>query len=316
MDWSAPITSKSNARVKALRAALSGKARQPGDLLGLEGEHLIHEASLAHHELETVYFREGSERLLEKATRAGLRAKQTVLLSAEVFDSAVSTTSPQGIAATWIIRDPEQPSPQENALLLEDLQDPGNLGTLIRSAHGFGFGRVMVTPDTANHWNPKAVRAASGSIFRVPVVRHTLQDIVAQLRLEGVRIFAAVAQFNWSPECGSPVFAAPHGVLTGRVDNHLAPEGGRYNLPAPPKSGGSYAASNSFDTDFVEPCAILIGNEGAGLSAEARRLADEQVSIPCSAESLNAAVAGSILMYEQMRQRTLRIWARKQGLRP
>ena len=71
------------------------------------------------------------------------------------------------------------------------------------------------------------------------------------------------------------------------------------------------------DTTFTLPCAIMIGNEGAGLSDKALALADEQVYIPGGAsESLNAAVAGSILMYESMRQITLRLWARKQGLRP
>ena len=69
------------------------------------------------------------------------------------------------------------------------------------------------------------------------------------------------------------------------------------------------------DADYLDPCPILIGNEGAGLSLKARRLADEQVIIPSGVESLNAAVAGSILMYEVMSQRVLRQWARKQGLR-
>jgi len=77
-----------------------------------------------------------------------------------------------------------------------------------------------------------------------------------------------------------------------------------------------YAASLVYDADFVTPCAILIGNEGAGLSEKALSLADERVQIPSSVESLNAGVAGSILMYEEMRQRVLRLWAHKKGLRP
>ena len=313
-----PITSRTNARVKTLRAAFSGKASKPGEMVGLEGENLLVEAMLAGLELDTVFVREGSEGVLERQRlrTIGLQAKNWAVVSREVFDSAVGTVSPQGIAATWVICDPEPAGSASNVLVLEGLQDPGNLGTLIRSAHGFGFRRVMVTPDTANQWNPKAVRAASGSIFRVPVVRRSLEDIAAQLRSEGVRVFAAVAGFLSGPEYGAPIYAAPHGVLTGRVPNDLAPKGSRYNLPVWADNGDSYAASMSYDTDFVEPCAIFIGNEGAGLSQQARRFADEQVSIPCSAESLNAAVAGSILMYEQMRQRTLRLWARKQGLRP
>lgn len=305
---SPPITSRSNARVKALRASLSGEARRGGDLLGLEGEHLVKEATLAGLVFETVYVREGSEGILDhRGWPEQIRAESRVVLSREVFDSAVSTATPQGIAATWVIRDPAGRSPRPAAgMILENLQDPGNLGTLIRSAAAFNMGEVLVTPETVNPWNPKVVRAAAGAAFRVPVRRLPLEEAVAQLRSAGVRVFAAVSSLESDPGYGSPVLAAPHGVLTGRV----------VNAGAPPSEPPGYAASFSVDTDFVEPCAIMIGNEGAGLSVEARRLADEQVLIPCSMESLNAAVAGSVLMYEVMRQRTLRVWARQQGLRP
>ena len=80
-------------------------------------------------------------------------------------------------------------------------------------------------------------------------------------------------------------------------------------------SGCSWPGELSYDTDFLPPWAILIGNEGAGLSDEALASADEQVQIPCAAESLNAAVAGSILLYEAMRQLPLRTWAQSHGLR-
>lgn len=317
-----PITSRTNARVKALRQALSGEARKPGDLLGLEGPNLIQDAHMRGLKFETVYVREGSERVLERPARWGetLRTRNWVVLSPEVFDSAVTTSAPQGVAATWIIEDPPPREGRRCAgLVLENIQDPGNLGTLIRSAAAFGLGDVMVTPDCANHWNPKVVRAAAGASFVTRVQRTPLAEIGAQLRSEGVRIFAAVSGFLSGPEFGFPVMAGRHGVLTGRIDNVRASEEFRYRehpLDGDGPEGERYAASLSYDTDFVEPCAILIGNEGAGLSQEARRLADEQVLIPCSVESLNAAVAGSVLMYEVMRQRTLRAWARTQGLRP
>jgi TrmH family RNA methyltransferase len=316
-----PITSRTNARVKALRAAFSGKASRPGELLGVEGSTLIGVLHKEGHSFETVYLREGSESSLDPGWSSGLRTAHWAVLSREVFDSAVNTASPQGIAATWIIRAPEPSAPESgNVLVLEDLQDPGNVGTLIRSAMSFGFGQVCVTPATASQWNPKVVRASAGAVFRMPVVREPLDRIASRLRAAGVRIFAAVASFSIGPEHGTPVMAAPHGVLTGRIANAVAPATDRYNnrlkdiYDAEPTDG--YAASHSYDTDFVEPCAIMIGNEGAGLSAAARSLADEQVSIPHNYESLNAAVAGSILMYEVTRQITLRLWARRQGLRP
>ncbi len=274
--------------MKALRASLTGQARRPGDLLGLEGAHLVQEAHAAGLSFQTVYLRQGSEVGLEQETdqggdwRSHLRTANWAVLSPEVFDSAVSTVTPREIAATWVIQETVRKTPASHVLVLEGLQDPGNLGTLIRSAEAFGATRVMVTPDTVHHWNPKAVRAASGSVFRVPVVRLPLEEILSQLRAEGVRTFAAVAE------------AAPGGAVP------------------------------SYDTDFSGRCALLIGNEGAGLSAKAVDLADARVEIPCEVESLNAAVAGSVLLYEAMRQaasgappsRALRTGAWAEGLRP
>ena len=316
-----PITSRTNARVKALRAALSGEARGPGDLLGLEGPNLIREAHARGLSFETAYLREGSEATFYEAARWGetLRTKEWAVLSAGVFDSAVSTRAPQGVAATWVIEEPKPTEGWYTGLVLENIQDPGNLGTLIRSAAAFGMGNVMITPDCVNHWNPKVVRAAAGALFSTRVLRLPLARIGEELQARGVRLFAAVAGFLTGPGDGTAIMAAPHGVLTGRRNNYEA-EKPRYNYPPDQdakegRATDGYPASLSYDTDFLEPCAILIGNEAAGLSQEARRLADEQVQIPCSVESLNAAVAGSVLMYEVMRQRILRQWARQQGLR-
>ena len=313
-----PITSRTNARVKALRASLSGDARRPGDLLGLEGEHLIQEADWAGLSFEAVYLREGSEGTLERNDfYKRLRTEQWVVLSREVFDAAVSTVTPQGVVATWAITDivPMKKS-HPTTLVVENLQDPGNFGTLIRTVGAFGMGPVFVTPETVNQWNPKVVRAASGAMFRVPVARMPMEEIVAQLRSEGVRIFAAVASFRNDDEFGYAEHLGRNGVLTGRVISRQAPEQDRYHRPDPPSGARTYPASLSYDTDFEEPCAIVIGNEGSGLSLSARVLADEQVSIPGIGESMNAAVAGSVLLYEVMRQGPLRLWARQQGLRP
>ena len=277
-----PITSRSNARVKALRASLSGEARHPGDLLGLEGPNLIGEAHAAGYAFETLFFREGSEALSqEKPWLAELRAEHRLVLSRDVFDSTLTTRSPQGVAATCILRElaPRSPGPT-NTLVLERVQDPGNLGTLLRSAESFGIPRVMVTDDTANQWNPKVVRAGAGAVLRTPIQRATVKELLGKLRAEGTRIFAAVAHFSDTRNSGRP------------------------------------AASFSYDAVFPHPCAILIGNEGSGLSEEALSLADEQVLIPGNgSESLNAAVAGSILMYECMRETALRLTAGRQGRR-
>ena len=260
MELVAPITSKSNARVKALRASFSGKSTRAGELLGLEGEHLIAEAHRSRIAFDTVFVREGSEAVLQRASLAGLHSKSWVRLSAEVFKSAVETASPQGIAAMVTIPEVAQAKAIKGVVLvLESLQDPGNLGTLLRSAEAFGAELVMATPGTVNEWNPKVVRASAGSVFRVPVLRGTLQEIKGWL--SNSQLIAAVAQMD--------------------------------------------ASTSLFDVDMKPLCALMIGNEGAGLSAEALAMADVRVRIPCAVESLNAAVAGSTLLYEAMRQREL-----------
>ena len=260
MPAPAPITSKSNARVKALRASFSGKPSQPGDLLGLEGEHLIAEAIRSGLVLETLFLREGSEDVIARPALAAVDAHSTLTLSRDVFASAVETASPQGIAATLLIPTlaPPTQQPESITLILESLQDPGNLGTLIRSAEAFGVQQIFLTPDTVNPWNPKVVRASAGSVFRVPITRAPLAQIVALLQ-KGTVLYAAVAQ-----------------------------------------PGNSLSL---LETTFAPHTSILIGNEGAGLSEEALTLAQVRVRIPCAVESLNAAIAGSTLLYEALRQR-------------
>jgi TrmH family RNA methyltransferase len=261
MELGVPISSKSNARVKTLRASFSGRAARPGELLGIEGEHLVAEALRSGVKLEMVFVRAGSEAVLQRTSLAGLRAKHWVLLSADVFASAVETASPQGIAATIAIPEPMVAHETRGvALVIEGLQDPGNLGTLLRSAEAFGAVQVLVTPETVNQWNPKVVRASAGSVFRVPVIRAPLKEI--RQKLKDSRLIAAVVQ--------------------------------------------SHGAVSLLKSDLAASCALMIGNEGAGLSAEALALADMQVWIPCEVESLNAAVAGSALLYEAMRQREAR----------
>jgi TrmH family RNA methyltransferase len=260
MHFGDPITSKTNARVKALRASFSGKASQPGELLGLEGEHLIAEAVRSGLALETLFLREGSESMLDRPALAGLEPTSTITLNREVFASAVETASPQGIAATILVPEP-QPIAQQlqsTVLILESLQDPGNLGTLIRSAEAFGAQQIFLTPDTVNPWNPKVIRASAGSVFRMPIARASLPQIAAQLKRQGTILYAAVAQHRDS--------------------------------------------TSLLEITFAPRTAFLIGNEGAGLSVYALALAHHRIRIPCAVESLNAAVAGSTLLYEALRQ--------------
>lgn len=255
------ITSRSNTRAKILRAASNGQAAQPGDLLAIEGENLIAEALRSGLRFDSVFLREGSEAVIERPSLRALVADNWTVLNKDVFESAVDTASPQGIAA--LVPVPELPAmdfanSSGPVLVIESLQDPGNLGTLLRSAEAFGIRQIFTTQDTVNRWNPKVVRASAGSVFRVPVVRAPLASVKDFLAPFGYRFFAAVVQAK-----------------------------------------GTIAVT---DADLSGACALMLGNEGAGLSSQAISLADTRINIPCAVESLNAAIAGSTLMYEAMRQ--------------
>jgi TrmH family RNA methyltransferase len=257
------VTSRANPRVKQLRAAFAGHARLSGGLAAIEGEHLLQEALRSGLHIKTVFL---SERIDPPAWLP--RGVEQLYLTDEALSSAVDTQHPQGIAAllippTWDI---ESAFPAKQAPLLliaAALQDPGNLGTLIRSAEAFGATAVLTTAGTASEWNQKALRASAGSVFRVPVVAATPADILA-LKSRGLCLFAAVAGNPQGPDA-LPVAAA----------------------------------------DLAQPCALMIGNEGSGLTTELLQIATARITIPTPGpvESLNAAVAGSLLLYEASRQR-------------
>jgi TrmH family RNA methyltransferase len=257
------VTSRSNARVKQLRAAFAGQARLSGGLVAVEGDNLLSEALRSGMVLKTVFVSDG--RTLPSMVPHGV---EVMWLTEEVFASVMETRAPQGVAALLVppvheLKDVVERSEEVAPLILVagGLQDPGNLGTLVRSAEAFGASGVLTTPGTVRGWNQKALRASAGSIFRMPVVGVALEELAA-LKASGVRLLAAVAE--------------------DYADTVAAPA-----------------------VDFRGACALMIGNEGAGLSEELLELADVRVTIPCPGrvESLNAAVAGSLLLYEASRQR-------------
>lgn len=145
-------------------------------------------------------------------------------------------------------------------MLLEDLQDPGNVGTILRAGEGAGIDGVIMTRQTADLFNPKVIRATMGSIYRVPFfIVDALTDTIDLLREKGVAVYAA--------------------HLDDSVD---------YDVP-----------------DYTQPTAFLIGNEGNGLRRETAQRAAQYIKIPMAGqvESLNAAMASAVLMYEAARQR-------------
>jgi TrmH family RNA methyltransferase len=269
------VQSRQNARVRELRAAFARNGRDPSEVIGIEGEHLIAEALRSDVRVRAVFVRrdldqrDGSLRILDRLALPA--AVPIVELTPAVFDSAVETESPQGIAA--IVETPRFSLAEALSgsmplvVLTASLQDPGNFGTLVRSAEAFGASGVIALPGTVSVWNAKALRASAGSAFRIPVVAE-----------KSSLAFAALAERQ------IPVFAA---------------------VPA----SASADAIPCSSSDLSGPAAFLIGNEGSGLSAELLDRASAHIAIPTPGpvESLNAAVATSILLYEAARQREARM---------
>ena len=256
----AAISSRTNARVKQLRAAFSGNTRLSEGFVAIEGDHLLEEALRSGITPTIVFLSERRELSYPLP-----RSTEIVRLTEDAFASAVETRSPQGIAALIqphahrLEEIVEQPSPL--ILIAAGLQDPGNLGTLVRSAEAFGAAGVMTTPGTVSAWNQKALRASVGSVFRTAIVAITQAELT-QMQKGGIALMAAVGSEG-------------DGVQSVQA------------------------------ADLTQSCAIMIGNEGSGLTDEWLKLATSRITIPCPGpvESLNAAVAGSLLLYEASRQR-------------
>jgi RNA methyltransferase, TrmH family len=255
------VESRQNARVKELRAGLSRGMRTAHNRIAIEGLHLVQEAVKSGLNLDTVFLQEGNEELLQRFPSGDA---EVLILTEDVFLSAAMTEHPQGVAAlveapqfTVQAMFPSAPGPAPLVVIAASLQDPGNLGTLVRSAEAFGATGMILLPGTVSLWNAKTLRASSGSAFRLPVLALTAEAAFTALRDHGVRILAAVA-----------------------------------------RDGDSEA-------DLHGPSALLIGNEGAGLPEAWIAQADARVTIPFTGavESLNAAIAGSVLLYDAMRQR-------------
>jgi TrmH family RNA methyltransferase len=267
------VQSKQNARLKDLRRALASPGRsgdgEAGAEAGIEGRNLLVEALRARLAIRAVFVAQDAERQLDGLA---LAAKTEVLvLPAAVLASALATETPQPMAALveppdWTWRDLLEPEDgrAQLILVLAGIQDPGNLGTILRSAEAFGATGVVSLPGTVHAWNPKAVRASAGSVFRMPLIAASAEECFARLRKEKVTVWTTAAR------------GAEPGDL---VHLDRAP--------------------------LERPSALLIGNEGNGVPPDLAALADGTLTIPCPGpvESLNAAVAASILLYEASRQR-------------
>ncbi len=256
------ITSTSNQQVKnLLQLQKKGKARREQKCFVVEGIRMF--AEIPDSWIQQIYV---SESFLDSHPEA-LAGKKYEVLTDKVFEHVSDTKTPQGVLG--VVRMPEYKKEDllkgddgraPLVLVLENLQDPGNLGTMFRSGEGAGATGIIMDKTTVDIFNPKTVRSTMGGIYRVPfIIVDDVKDGIRFLQESGVKVYAAHLK-------GSCVYDEP---------------------------------------DYAGSCAFLIGNEGNGLTDDAADMADTYIRIPMGGqlESLNAAVAASLLMYEANRQR-------------
>lgn len=276
----ATITSRDNRWLKRFRSALSGDEIGDG-LVGVEGVRLVEAALGSGLSVEAILVSQSGERHLSRIEHLLSSDLQILHTTDRLFEGIADTQSPQGIAA--LVR--PEPATIENLLrgtplviVLVGVQDPGNVGTILRAAEAFGATGAAACSlgklGTADPLGPKALRASAGSALRLPILRGMSSGaLLAKLGASGVKTYAAVAGTNQDRNSAPPL---------------LRP----------------------WEIDWKSPSALLIGNEGAGLPDEIVRSAGARVSIPQATakvpigiESLNAAMAATVLLYEAMRQR-------------
>ncbi|MGA8215943.1 MAG: RNA methyltransferase [Candidatus Sulfotelmatobacter sp.] len=267
------IEGRHNSLVKQLRQAFSRAELTEGGDCAIEGLRILEEAIRSGLRFSAVFFRESAQDRAERLLPQIGSQVETLLLPDKLFDSLVPSESPQGVAALVRLKEFSLEDIMEKerlqvgpVVVLAGLQDPGNLGTILRSSEAFGSAGVILGEGTVSPFNSKVVRASAGSVFRLPVIHGhgksraaKLTEVSEKLRAQGVRLIAT------SSHKGTPLDQA----------------------------------------DLKGAAAIFFGNEGAGLPREVMSKMDEVIAIPHTAqvESLNAGVAASIVLYEAARQR-------------
>lgn len=256
------IESTRNPKIQWVRLlnTRSRQRREEGAFV-VEGVRLVEEAWLAGWEAQLV-LHTGDLDPRRKAILDGFAARRVPveMVTEQVMRAASDTQSPQGLLAVLEMRSLPLPDHPDFIFIPDGVGDPGNLGSMLRSAAAVGVDLVCLPPGTVDVFSPKVVRAGMGAHFRLPLMTGSWQEIAAQLQHAGVQLFVAAAG-----------------------------QGAAYN-----------------QADFRPPLALVIGGEASGAGEFARRLHHQPVHIPMTpgVESLNAAAAAAVLLFEVLRQRT------------
>lgn len=266
------ITSPHNPKVGFLRTLHTAKGRKEAGAFLIEGPHLVAEALKARIPLDLVLIDPdafANDPLLGEVAFLAEEGVEVIGAAPAVIERVSETLTPQGIVAVVPLaslaaeklRAQRRGRLRPLVLVLDDLRDPGNVGTILRSALAADVDVVLLTPNCADPFAPKVVRSASGAHFHLP--------ILAQQSWEAITAYLG----------GSP-----------KMQQILVADS---------------AAADYADLDLTQRTAIIIGNEAHGPSAAARKLATHNIRIPMynGVESLNAAIAASVLLFESVRQR-------------
>ena len=190
------VTSRQNTLVKDLRKAFTQSEPTGQGYIAIEGLRILEEAIRSGLKFQAVFFSNSSTAQVQRLLPQMGSHVEVLQLPDDVFTSAVNTETPQGVAALVKLRSQKLEDVMEtagtSALLMgvAGIQDPGNLGTIIRSAEAFGTRAVLLGEKTVSHFNPKAVRASAGSLFRQPLIKTKLIETVPLLKEQGVRVLA------------------------------------------------------------------------------------------------------------------------------
>ncbi len=260
------ITSKKNPRIQSTRLLLQD--RKSRDELGqfiIEGVRLVEDAAANNASIIDVFYTQSlSQRgrmLIDRFQQAGIPTEE---VDTNIFDSLMDTSTSQGIAAICTKTDLFLPKHMDFVIIADQLRDPGNLGTVLRTAAAAGAQAVFTTPGSVDLYSPKVVRSSMGAHF------HIICAELDWLELQNIKL------------------GTPSHQLTAYVST-------------------ADGQKSCWDCDFTLPTLLIIGSEADGASEKAFQLADHRVSIPMPGnfESLNAAVAAGILLFEVVRQRKI-----------
>jgi TrmH family RNA methyltransferase len=257
----AVITSSHNPKLKFVRA-LQGRAkeRREAGAFVVEGVRLVEDAVNSNWGLKFALFDETlSERGRSQVEGLSSQGMDVEEISTSLMKSLSETETPQGILAVFDLIQLPLPNHPDFILVLDQIRDPGNLGTLLRTAAAAGVQAVLLPPETTDAFAPKVLRSGMGAHFRLPIY---------SMMWEEIGRFCASANLQ---------------IYLADMDGE-----------------------SCWETGLCQPLALVIGGEADGASESARKLANGKISIPMNAnvESLNAGVAGSVLMFEVVRQRS------------